>query len=346
MSWREFPWQQQEPDPNRDRLCTRSCRLTHLDCSIEGANFIREQAAPKDEIVLCAYNAQMGLRLDDQLRAFGGDAGMPSPDILLLSEADRGCTRSGNRNVAREYARALGLCYVYGVEFIELPRSIGPGGGIRGCCEHGNAIASRFPLGNVRLIRHNRARRRHSKPQRVLRVGEPRLGGRVALAADVLIGERKLRVYSVHFDSLRIGERVLRLLSVQFDRGNRRRGSRWSDAYHEAQARELMDDASGLRSGVVMGGDMNIASFPRELGKNGSLVPATRALVEAGYPDAHAALPASERVTQKYGVVCDLIFGRGVRFTAAGVGKRAIWRGLSDHLPVWASVAFVVTGRD
>ena len=217
-------------------------------------------------------------------------------------------------------------------------RFIGPGGAIRRCCEHGNAIASRFPLGNVRLIRHKRARGSRSTVQRVMHVGEPRLGGRVALAADVLIGERALRVYSVHFDSPRIGERALRLLSVQFDRGNERRGSKWSDAYHEAQARELIDDASGLGGGVVIGGDMNIASFPRELGDNRPLAPAIRTLVEAGYEDAHSALPASERVTQKYGVVCDLMFGRGVSFTAVGVGPHAIWKGLSDHLPVWASV--------
>jgi endonuclease/exonuclease/phosphatase family metal-dependent hydrolase len=337
MMWEEFRWQQGELDPSRDRLCTKRRLSADLDCRIEGANFIREQASPKDEIVLCAYNAQGGLRLDDQLRAFGGDAGMPYPDILLLSEADRGCTRSGNRNVAREYAQSLGLCYVYGVEFIELRRFIGPLGSVRCCCEQGNAIASRFPLGNVRLIRHKIARRWNSALQRTIRVGEPRVGGRVALSADVLIGEQKLRVYSVHFDALLIGERMLRLLSVHLDRGNRRRGSRGSDSYHRAQVRDLMDDASSLRSGVVIGGDMNIASFPRELGENGPLVPATQALVEAGFEDAHSALPASERVTQKYGVVCDLIFGRGVRFTAAGIGPPAIWRGLSDHLPVWAT---------
>ena len=319
MSWQEFPWQQGEPDPNRDRLCTRSCVPTHLDCRIEGANFTRQHAAPKDEIVLCTYNVERGARLDDQLRAFGGDAGMPSPDVLLINEADRGCTRSGNRNVAREYARELGLCYVYGVEFIELPRFYGPGGSVRRRCEHGNAIVSRFRLGNVRLIRHKCTRRWDSTVQRILHVGEPRLGGRVALAADVRIGERTLRVYSVHFDS-----------------GHRGHGSRGADAYREAQARELIEDASGLDQGVVMGGDMNVGRYLGPLGEDEPLEATTSALVEAGYEDAHAALPVGERVTTDSGVAIDVIFGRGVRFMAAGVGPRAVWGGLSDHLPVWA----------
>ena len=115
---------------------------------------MQRPAAPIDEIVLCAYNVEHGLRMDDQLSAFFGDGGVPTPDVLLISEADRGCTRSGNRNVARDYARALDMYYVYGVEFIELPRFWGPGGGVRHRCEHGNAIVSRFPLGNVELIRH------------------------------------------------------------------------------------------------------------------------------------------------------------------------------------------------
>ena len=306
----------------RDRLCMGSSSPTHLDCRTEGADFRRQPAKARDEIVVCAYNVERGLRLDDQLRAFGGDAGMPPPDVLLINEADRGCTRSGNRNVAREYARALGMCYVYGVEFIELPRWCGPGGSVRGRCEHGNAIVSRFPLGNVRLIRHRRTRSWQSTVQRILHVGEPRLGGRVALAADVRIGERMLRVYSVHFES-----------------GDRGRGSWSGDAYREAQARELIEDASGLNRGVVIGGDMNVSRYLGLRYDDGSSEPTTGALLGAGYEDAHGALESGERVTSDSGVAIDLIFGRGVRFTESGVGPRAVWGGLSNHLPAWARVS-------
>ncbi len=317
-SWQEFPWQQEEPDPARDRLCIESSGPSRLDCRVEGANFRAQPATAEDEIVVCTYNVERGLRLDEQLRALAGDSGMPAPDVLLINEADRGCTRSGDRNVAREYARELGMCYVYGVEFVELPR-FWPGGRVRRRCEHGNAILSRFPLGNVRLIRHQRSRSWNSTVQRILHVGQPRLGGRVALAADVRIGERMLRVYSVHFES-----------------GRRGHGARAPDAYREAQARELIEDASELHGGVVIGGDMNVSRYLGLHGEDESREPTTSALVEAGYEDAHAALPRGERVTTDSGVAIDLIFGRGVRFTGAGVGPREIWGGLSDHLPVWA----------
>lgn len=316
MSWEEFPWQDDEPDPTRDRLCTKGGDPTHLDCRIEGADFRRPAEVPTGEITLCAYNVERGLRLEDQLRAFGGDAGMPSPDVLLISEADRGCTRSGNRNVAREYARALGMCYVYGVEFVELPRFWGPGGAVRQPCEHGNAIVSRFPLGNVRLIRHRHTRSWHSAVQRILRVGEPRLGGRVALAADVRIGERTLRVYSVHFES-----------------------GGGSAEYREAQLKELTDDAADLQGGVVIGGDMNVSRYLAVRGDEKSPERATGALLQAGYEDAHATLPQDERATSDSGVAIDLIFGRGISFTGSGIGPRRIWGSLSDHLPVWASVS-------
>lgn len=320
-SWQEFAWQQEEPDPVRDRLCAGACGPSCLDCRIEGANFAPQLATPKDEIVVCAYNVERGLRLDDQLRAFAGESGMPPADVLLINEADRGCTRSGDRNVAREYARALGMCYVYGVEFIELPRFWGPGGSVRRRCEHGNAILSRFPLGNVRLIRHQRTRSWQSTVQRVLHVGQPRLGGRVALAADVRIGERLLRVYSVHFES-----------------GGGGHGSGGADAYREAQARELIADASDLQRGVVIGGDMNVGRYLGRCGEDESREPTTSALAEAGYEDAHAALARDERVTTNSGVAIDLIFGRGLRFAGSGVGPGGIWGDLSDHLPAWARV--------
>lgn len=295
----------------------------------------REPAAPKDEIVLCAYNVERGLRLDEQLRAFGGQGGIPSPDVLLLSEADRGCTRSGSRNVAREYARELGMYYVYGVEFIELPRFWGPDGSVRHPCEHGNAIVSRFPLGNVRLIRHRRSRSWNNALQRILHVGEPRLGGRIAVAADVRIGEHTLRVYSVHFESPSLLSRIeSRIPFVRALLSRFRRARPESDSYREAQARELIEDASGLAQGVVMGGDMNVIGYLR----SDEPEPVTSALVEAGYQDAHAPLALPERASTASGLVIDLIFGRGVRFIEAGVGPRAAWGGLSDHLPVWARI--------
>lgn len=93
-------------------------------------------------------------------------------DVVVLNEADWGLKRSGYRHVAEELARAAGMNYAFGVEFVEVdPISTGterfegmkPGERrevldivrvdpkrFRGL--HGNAILSRYPLENVRLV--------------------------------------------------------------------------------------------------------------------------------------------------------------------------------------------------
>lgn len=308
----EFDWNEREPDVRRERLCAGGSRPP---CDIEGATFATAETGPKDEITVVAYNVQRGIHLDEQIERLAAVDGLPEPDILLLSEVDRGCSRSGWHNIAREYARALRMYYVYAVEFVELPRFWGPDGAIRRACEHGNAIVSRYPLGNVRAIRHSAFRRWDSRCQRLLRIGEPRYGSRVALAADVRIGARYVHIYAVHFES----------------------GDRFADV-RTAQVVEAADDALNRPFGAIIAGDMNAGRYIDDLRNGTTDEPATKALLDRGFADAHAALDPDERLTTDSGAVIDLIFGRGVEFTAAGVAERDYWARLSDHLPVWSAV--------
>jgi endonuclease/exonuclease/phosphatase family metal-dependent hydrolase len=320
-SWREFAWEAVEPGAI-EPLCVAGDAPTRLDCRIEGADFRDEAAPAQDELVIWAYNVERGLGLDAQLAAIATDPGMPRPDVLLLSEVDRGCSRTGTLNVAQEYARALGMCYVYGVEFVELPRLWGPGGGrVKDRCEHGNAIISRFPLGNVTLIRHERTRSWHSWTQRLLRLGQPRLGGRVAVSADVHVGDRELRLYVAHFESGRGGS-----------------GLRNRDEIRLAQAEELIADASESSTGVVIGGDLNVSGYLESLRDRAVIEPTIEALSAAGYEDAHADISLDDRVTSDSGKVIDVLVGRDVRWGGAGVGPSSTWASLSDHLPIWTRV--------
>jgi endonuclease/exonuclease/phosphatase family metal-dependent hydrolase len=149
----------------------------------------------------------------------------------------------------------------------------------------------------------------------MLRIGEPRMGGRMALAVDVRVGQRYLHLYSVHFESGRTNGR-----------------------FRDDQALELVEAANLAPHGVVIGGDMNTSEYLGDL-RNGTVSDgATRVFFEAAYADAHAALPAEERITTPSGVVIDLIFGKGVAFAGAGIGRPEEWAGLSDHYPVWARV--------
>lgn len=310
----EFPWQQGEPD-TRQRLGREGPRCRRdIDCRLEGASFAVGEAPPKDEITVMAYNAERGFHAREQIELLLGDPGMPPPDVILLSEADRGCSRTACRDIAREYARSLGMYYVFGVEFIELPRLFGRGGRITSRCEHGNTIISRYPLGNAGLLRFRANRSWFLRGLSPL-FGEPRLGGRMALAADIKIGQRYLHLCCTHLESGRGNERL-----------------------RAQQAEELARDASARPFNLVLGGDINCGSYLSDLHSGSAGDAATQTFFANGFSDAHAHLPLAERTTTASGVVVDLILGRGVVFTAAGVGPRSKWGELSDHLPVWATV--------
>jgi endonuclease/exonuclease/phosphatase family metal-dependent hydrolase len=319
----EFPWASAEPDACHDRLCKSPARdvlgdVIRINCALEGASFIKEPLPPKDELVILAYNLERGLKVDEQLEAVLGDGGIPMPDIALLSESDRGCGRTDCRNISREWAEALGMNYVYGVEFIELPRLWGPAGGrMLKRCEHGNSILSRYPLGNVRLVRHAKNRSWHSWWQRIFLIGEPRLGGRMALTADVKVGERYIHLYSVHFES------------------------REGNKYRPAQAAELADMGLTQPHPVIIGGDMNCTPYKADLENGTTLDFVTQALLQRGYEDSHVGIPAADRITTRSNNIIDLVFGRRVKFVEAGIGGKAIWDRLSDHLPVWTRIGLV-----
>jgi endonuclease/exonuclease/phosphatase family metal-dependent hydrolase len=263
-----------------------------------------------------AYNLERGIHAGAQIETLRDDPALPRPDLLLLSEADRGCSRSGYRNVARDFARALAMDYVFGVEFLELPRESGGGGRIETVCEHGNAILSRYPLGNVRLLRHARNRSWYLGPRkRAAGGGQPRLGGRMALFADVRVGARLLHAYSVHLESgIRDGE-------IRRD-----------------QARELALDSARLPFPVVIGGDTNAHGYLADLLFGTANDEASRTLLDGRYSDAHRSLPPLERATCPPFLVLDLLFGNGGLFSQPGVCPFSRCGRLSDHLPVWATL--------
>ena len=89
----------------------------------------------------------------------------------------------------------------YATEFIELPDERGFEGPYDPpLCEHGNAIVSRYPLGNVRALRHA-ANRSWYTPPGFPDPDEPRLGGRVVTIADMAVGDRLVRLHVRHLES-------------------------------------------------------------------------------------------------------------------------------------------------
>src|SRR5258708_8344824 len=72
-------------------------------------------------------------------------------DILILQEVDFNARRTHRLNIAQEIARKLEMDYVFGCEFQELVQ-----GSKSSPAYHGQAILSKWPISNPRLIRFSR----------------------------------------------------------------------------------------------------------------------------------------------------------------------------------------------
>ncbi len=324
-AFEEFAWESATPDVRQDRLCPEAADPdgttdpVFLDCRIEGANLSAKSPDAADQLIVVAWNILRGFEATAQIALLVQGDVLPTPDVILLSEADRGCERTDFRNIAREFAEALGYYYVFGTEFVELPseRSGLPPWDTP-ICEHGNAIVSRFPLGNVRQIRHAEQSQWYTPPGHP-DPDEPRLGGRVAIAADARVatatGDRLVRFYALHLES-----RVLDM------------------SKRDAQAIEIQEDALAVPHAVIVGGDFNSYGVLFDIGQDETRSVSRQTFLESGFMDAHNRLALDERPTDfDDGLVIDLLLSRDLAASEAGLCNQARCRSLSDHAPIWAT---------
>jgi endonuclease/exonuclease/phosphatase family metal-dependent hydrolase len=188
-------------------------------------------------------------------------------DIIVLNEVDCGVTRSGYRNVAADLATALNMNFAYGVEFIEVdPFSLGIKESKRPSeidrkrymGLHGNAILSRFPLENVRLMPYKfqpydwyiEGKKGVSKLESAKRkVGEiafqektefhVRRGGRTILMADIVDSELpqgRVTVVATHLENHTTPRNRFKQIS------------------------ELLEKVKNINNPVILAGDMNTTS--------------------------------------------------------------------------------------
>ena len=316
-----------EPDPRTERLCHEAADpdaapdKLHINCRPESGTFATDTLTePVTELIVVAYNMERGMHLDEQIEFFKTAPGFRDVDVLLVSEADRGCSRTDYRNVPRELARALDMNYVFGVEYMELPRKTDkPLDRIDALCEHGNAVLSRFPITNPQQIRHARSKEWYIPPGPDRENHEPRLGGGMAVSGDLVLPDRTVRVYSIHLDS-------------DLENADIR----------ETQALELTTHAADFPGTVIMGGDCNTYPYLVDLQAGALSSRAVQTFFAAGYADAHAGMKPSKRGTtnREYGarVLLDLIFVRGATVSRSSICPGKHCDRLSDHLPVLAEI--------
>jgi len=268
----------------------------NIHCLIERGEFADPDPQVPDVLRVVDWNIERGHRIDDILNAFQTDPVLATADIILLQEADRGCPRTGRRNITREIAETLAMDYVYAVEFVEIGQER---------CEHGNAILSRFPLGEADQLRHTDFEKWYE---------EGRLGGRVTIRADVLIDGLPIRIASVHYMSS----------VLYYFKG------------HQAQTGETLDFIGATGGPVIWGGDLNTGIYYVT-----GFEPSIELVFEEEYDDGLAGLPHMDTWTScKEPPIprmrLDWIFSRGLGPAGGRVLYEEHLGDLSDHLGIYA----------
>ncbi|WP_114007851.1 endonuclease/exonuclease/phosphatase family protein [Cohaesibacter intestini] len=164
-----------------------------------------------------------------------------APSVVLLSEMDKGMARTSQVNTTAQMAKALGMHYAYGVEFFEMDLG-GPTERVF-CSDsfnadgwHGNGILSAVPFEKLALFRLDEKGHWFSLDVNPgADPDQPRVGGRMAVAAILPTEQGAICVVSTHLESN-------------------------ADAAHRhSQFADLLDRIEAFAPGlpVLIGGDLN-----------------------------------------------------------------------------------------
>lgn len=172
------------------------------------------------------FNMERGVHLEEL-----GDFLETCPDVLpydviLANEMDDGCVRSGGKDTAAELAKRLGMNYVFGLEFIELVNGEDPKG------HHGNAIFSRWPIVQAKIVRLPEQYNWYFDRQK-------RIGGRLAILAELDVAGTHVGVATIHLEN------------------------RTHSEGRKAQLDAILAAAEEMFAGmpVILGGDLNTNTF-------------------------------------------------------------------------------------
>lgn len=156
-----------------------------------------EQTDDADSIKVLAWNIERGIQFEGILDALKNHDQLRDKDLLILTELDHGMARSGNRFVAQEIARELGLNYAFAPVYIPLQKGSGVESDMSGentVSIHGLAMFSRFPMKNVHAIPlPNGKDKMWGK--------EKRIGYLRAIVADIEHPTGDFRAVTIHLDA-------------------------------------------------------------------------------------------------------------------------------------------------
>lgn len=245
-----------------------------------------------------ARDEQVAENIRTAARAFSDGRLLPTVDVLALQEADKETKRAGRQHVARELGEALGMNWVHVPAGI--PRGVKPQTRqwwldfeepieLYDTGDTGVALLSRLPLGNVKRLD--------------LPWQECAWRPRLAMAATVSVGAKKLRILNAHVDPhAAVGGQL-------------------------AQLESLVAEAAQDSGPTLILGDFNTLSKKK--------VAETRNfLTSQGYT---TPFPSGTPTWRGAGIRlhADWIFSRDAKIVRWGVARPL---NVSDHWPIWAEV--------
>lgn len=187
---------------------------------------------PRERYRIVAWNIERGSQLEGQLEAFRSHPHLKEADVLLLTETDIGMARSGNRDIARTIANALGFHYAFVPCYISLVKGSGVERHVEGENDlglHGDAILSRYPLSCVRAVPLENGIDKFA-------AREKRLGSQTVILADIDIPNMPVTVASIHLDA-------------------------HSTQRHRFEQMRTVLDALDTSRPVILGGDWNTTTY-------------------------------------------------------------------------------------
>lgn len=281
---------------------------TYVPCGVAAGRFSdRDPSDVPASLRVVTWNVEFGADSATVLSTLMSHPELMGADVLLLEEVARHNLASDPPRLdqAEELARALAMDFVFAVEWDRRLDAEEEG-------EHGVAILSRYPIGNVTQIRH--------EPVNDWYEETGHFGGRITLGADLLVGWRLLRVYASHLDT---------------------RPRLPDDSGRARQAAEIRADANlaGRTSAQIVGGDLNTWTCNPTIGDCASAPAAEQAIEEflaAGWLDGTAGFNGrTQNGAGFFPQRLDWIFYRGLDATAGTAATDATG---SDHLPLYFDV--------
>jgi endonuclease/exonuclease/phosphatase family metal-dependent hydrolase len=158
-------------------------------CEVEADSFsTADHTVMPSALKVVTWNIEFGKKSAEVKKALSSDSSLLDADVLLLQEVPRidKSSTPAKVDLARELAQMLKKNYVFAVEWDRRLEAAGGG-------EHGLAVLSRFPIGNVALIRHVAVYDHYSEKKL--------FGGRATLAVEIVAGGKRLLLYNSHLDT-------------------------------------------------------------------------------------------------------------------------------------------------